>query len=53
MKQIIILSDKDISDIESGRDVECKMRDGSTVVLMDDITYEKKHKKGENDGSRN
>lgn len=48
MRQLIILSDRDIADIESGQEVELKIRDGITVVLMDDITYESKYVKGDN-----
>lgn len=49
MRKLIILSDRDIADIESVQEIECKLRDGTTVVLMDDITYETRYKKGEND----
>ena len=48
MRQLIILSDRDIADIESGQEVELKIRDEITVVLMDDITYESKYGKGDN-----
>lgn len=41
MEHIIVLSEKDIQNIETGKVVKVKMHDGTEIPIMDDITYEK------------
>lgn len=41
MERIIVLSEKDIQNIETGKVVKVKMYDGTEISIMDDIAYEK------------
>lgn len=50
MKRIIILSERDIQDIMSGKEIEVSLNNGEKLYIMDDITYEQMRASDEKNG---